>query len=455
MLGNGDGTFRAGQTINMSDIPRSITTADFNGDGKLDLAVALDKVYLYKGAGDGTFASEGSVVVGNQNLLNQIRVGDFNGDGKPDIAVEDEYSVYVLWGTGAFTFNTTKVATYTFTGNITPVDINQDGLTDLTTTYYTCTQYGSPACPVWQVLLGVSGKETLKTGYTLPASTTYQSFYSQTAADINGDGFNDMVALTPFYFMLVWLGNPDGTFQTTPLQFELGSNSSSDALVASDFNRDGKIDFAVANPGDLTTAVLLNATPPASTCKAGIVSPSVTECKPIDFTYSTSPLKVTAESTDTAHKVTSMQIYINNSLYYTANSNSLNYSTSLSNGDYFIVTKAWDSSGANFQTDRHVNIYTGTPGETCATPAMSITVCSPTQNQTTTTSVHVFANSESNVSITAVQVYIDNQLVYNDTSQSTYVDTTFSVTKGQHNIVVKAFDANGKIYSQSRTINAQ
>jgi FG-GAP-like repeat len=121
MLGNGDGTFRAGQTINMSEIARSITTADFNGDGKLDLAVALDKVYLYKGAGDGTFASEGSVVVGNQNLLNQIRVGDFNGDGKPDIAVEDEYSVYVLWGTGAFTFNTTKVATYTFTGNITPV----------------------------------------------------------------------------------------------------------------------------------------------------------------------------------------------------------------------------------------------------------------------------------------------------------------------------------------------
>jgi len=56
---------------------------------------------------------------------------------------------------------------------------------------------------------------------------------------------------------------------------------------------------------------------------------------------------------------------------------------------------------------------------------------------------------------TAVQVYIDNSLVYDNTSQTTYVNQNFSVAKGSHTIVVKAFDANGKIYSQTITINAQ
>jgi hypothetical protein len=54
-----------------------------------------------------------------------------------------------------------------------------------------------------------------------------------------------------------------------------------------------------------------------------------------------------------------------------------------------------------------------------------------------------------------VQVYIDNKLTYNDTSGATYVDTAFTVTKGAHLVVVKSFDANGKIFSESRNITAQ
>jgi hypothetical protein len=454
MLGNGDGTFRTGQTINVSNIPRAITTGDFDNDGKTDIAFALDQVYLYKGAGDGTFTASGSVKVGNQPLLQQVRVGDFNGDGKTDVAVSDEFGVYVMWGTGPFTFVTKQVASYVLTGNITPVDVNQDHFTDLLTTYYACTQFGSPACPTWQVLLGVNGQQMLKQGFTLKGPDPNQSFGTLTAADINGDGFNDVVALASGNYVSVWLGNPDGTFQSTPLNFSTGTATSSDALVASDFNRDGKIDFAVANPGNFGLAVLLNATPQA-TCTAGTVSPSITECQPIDYTYTTSPLHVTARSTDTGHKVTTMQVYINNQLYLSQPTNYLNYSVTLPPGDYFVSTKAWDNTGANFRTDRHVSVFNGNPGETCATGAMALNICSPAQNQTTTTSVHVFANSESNAPITSVQVYIDNVKIYDDTSHTTYVDTSFTVAKGSHHIVVKAFDANGKIFSQSRTINAQ
>ena len=453
LLGNGDGTFRAGQTIDLPDIPRSITVGDFNGDGKLDIALAIDQMYFYQGAGDGTFTSAVNIKVGSQSLLYESRVGDFNGDGKPDVAVSDGLKVYVLWNTGPFTFTTTVVASYVLVNNITAVDVNQDHYTDLLTTYDTCTKTGEPGCPAWQVLLGVKGQQSMTTGYSLPPSTTYSGFGSITAADINGDGFNDVVAFTSSFKMAVWLGNRNGSFQSTPLVYS--TNNSSGALVASDFNRDGKIDFAVADPGNISMSVLLNATPQVATCTAGLLSPSITECVPVDYTYLNSPLHVTARTTDNDRTVTTMQVYLNNALAISQPTNYLNYSTTLSDGDYFVVTKAWDSTGANFRTDRHVHIYTGAPGETCATAANAINVCSPTQNQTTTTSVHVFANSASTFPITAVQVYIDGSLVYNDTSSSTYVDTSFSVAAGAHSIVVKAWDSQGTVFSASRTITAQ
>jgi hypothetical protein len=107
------------------------------------------------------------------------------------------------------------------------------------------------------------------------------------------------------------------------------------------------------------------------------------------------------------------------------------------------VTKAWNSSGGNSQSDRHITIYGRTHGETCPTAADSLSICSPTQNQTSTTSVHVFANGDSNWPITAMQVYIDNNLIYNDTRGTSYADTVFTVSKGPHSIVVKTFDTMG------------
>jgi hypothetical protein len=67
----------------------------------------------------------------------------------------------------------------------------------------------------------------------------------------------------------------------------------------------------------------------------------------------------------------------------------------------------------------------------------------------------VFANADSVAQITAVQVYIDGKLIYNDTTGATYVDTAFTVAKGSHSVVVKAWDADGSVFSQSRNITAQ
>ncbi|HXC62097.1 MAG TPA: VCBS repeat-containing protein, partial [Nitrospiria bacterium] len=68
--------------------PTSVTAADFNRDGNLDLIttnVGDDSLSFLQGNGDGTFQNEVKIQVGNQPRT--LAVGDFNEDGKLDLAL--------------------------------------------------------------------------------------------------------------------------------------------------------------------------------------------------------------------------------------------------------------------------------------------------------------------------------------------------------------------------------
>ena len=453
LLGKGDGTFTKVQTIVLpvNASASSIVTADFNGDGKLDLALASQKLILYKGAGNGTFTQAASIAVGVPPALAQIRVGDFNADGKPDLSASDGLNLYALFNAGNFSFSTVKLASAPDGIFANAVDVNQDGRTDLIVTSWACSGIKNVGCETWEVLLGQSNK-TFRKSFSMYLGQ-FGVFGSPIAADINGDGINDIVGQGS-YALTVYLGNPDGTYQSTPLQFP---NSGLNSVVAADFNRDGKIDFAGASAGNGPSQVVdvyLNATARAA-CTPSTVSPSVTVCEPQNFAYLNSPVQWIADSRDTSHPVTAMQIYVDNKLVVNSPSSSLNEPLTLSSGPHFVVTKAWDNSGANFVSNRSITIYSGKAGETCPTSVGTTNICLPTQNETTSTSLHVFANAASAAQITAVQVYIDGKLIYNDTSGATYVDTAFTVAAGPHSVVVKAWDANGKDYSQTRSITAR
>lgn len=102
MLNDGAGNFTLGQRVNVGTQPLHIGVADFNKDGKVDLASANAKshtVHVSYGKGDGTFgdnagAPEGWVSVGLEKNIKiyDMVVADFDGDGAPDIAVAEDGS---------------------------------------------------------------------------------------------------------------------------------------------------------------------------------------------------------------------------------------------------------------------------------------------------------------------------------------------------------------------------
>ncbi len=117
MLGNGDGTFQQGASYPFSQsstIGGPPVLADFNDDGRLDLAVSeteLNKVDVWLGNGDGTFGSMISYPAVGVDLTGPVVAGDFNGDGRVDLismtgsgGLAYTFSLWLGVGDGTFEF---------------------------------------------------------------------------------------------------------------------------------------------------------------------------------------------------------------------------------------------------------------------------------------------------------------------------------------------------------------
>jgi hypothetical protein len=277
--------------------------------------------------------------------------------------------------------------------------------------------------------------------------------------DVNGDGINDIVANIHttgqgFNSVDTWLGKADGTFEDQPHEWILESEGLSE-LVPGDFNRDGKIDIATTNVSNSKLAVLLNSTTKAS-CSVSTQFSTVTICTPQDLAFTNSPVPIlavsTAEPPVVGNPIVAGQIYVDNVLAQTFNGTQFNASLPLPTGDHFLVAKFWDSAGGSNQAVRHISVFDGSPGETCATTPQTLTICAPAADGTSSSPLHVLASVMANAPVTAFQVYIDDNLVNNDLMHDTYIDTAFPLAPGSHHIVVQAFDAFGVIYKAARDV---
>jgi hypothetical protein len=254
LLGNGDGTFQAAVTYGSGGYGAlSVAVADVNGDGKPDLLVANEcagnceyssngSVGVLLGNGDGTFQPAVSYNSGGAEAYS-VAVGDVNGDGKLDLIVANDNAVGVLLGNGDGTFQ--PAVSYNSGGSSVAVaDVNGDGKLDLVVSSLTG---GSVS-----VFLG-NGDGTFQpaVGYN---SGGWGFFSSVAVADVNGDGKPDLLVANHcasssadcrFGSAGVLLGNGDGTFQA--VQNYSSEGFAPDSIAVADVNGDGKKDLLIAN----------------------------------------------------------------------------------------------------------------------------------------------------------------------------------------------------------------
>jgi hypothetical protein len=284
LMGNGDGTFRPAVTYAAG--PGSwggLAVGDFNGDGALDLAMAdwhpLDanhsSIAVMLNNGDGTFQAPFFVPI--PVGVHFVTTGDFNGDGKADLAACDGFGsdgnldhdhpagVTILLGNGDGTFRTAGQYDSPATpggGVVTPYyvttgDVLNRGITDVIVSDYdhNINIFLGNGDGTFQQPIGVDTGENPR-------------FVS--VADVNNDGIPDLVVgnignsneVPPSQgSVAVLLGNGDATFQD-PVQYTPFNYPST--LVVATLNGDGLPDIAVSGAFDSHAVdVLINLGDPA------------------------------------------------------------------------------------------------------------------------------------------------------------------------------------------------
>lgn len=254
LLGNGDGTFHVSQTIQQANLPISVTIADFDGDGKPDLALTdsnteqtqAGHVAIFFGNGDGTFQMTAEVVKAGDHPW-AVAAADLNGDGFLDLAITDDNNtessretLFVLLNNGDGTFHQSEVDDLGYEAvSVAVADLNHDSKLDLVV--------ASSFNQAIAVLLG-HGDGTFSSPVFNSTGSVGAAPLQVAVTDFNLDGNPDIACVmaqsnpaelpTPLLY-----GNGDGTFQP-PVVMTFKTGTDGTGLALGDFNKDGAPDIA-------------------------------------------------------------------------------------------------------------------------------------------------------------------------------------------------------------------
>jgi hypothetical protein len=243
--------------------PNSIAVADFNGDGRDDVAATDEfcssrtcSVMVFEQTAEGTFAAP-VILPASADRQSDIQAGDFNGDGRADIAVAAHFLfVYLQQPDGTFAAPV-KYDAADDLYDLAVGDVDRDGRPDIV------------AMPWGGSRMHVFAQQKDGTLRDTPYPMTGSGYDDFDLADLNGDGALD--AIDASSRIRVAYGRPAGGFDP-PLEIKLPWSVLADAVEEGDFNGDGRVDLAIITYGgspDYEPFVGLLLQTPAGTFQAG------------------------------------------------------------------------------------------------------------------------------------------------------------------------------------------
>jgi len=238
LAGNGDGTFGTPTNYTTSCYLRAVTVAEVNSDGYLDLVAVSDgknSISVLPGNGDGTFG-EAMIFYVTGDAPETVLSRDFDGDGHTDLAVANtgESSISIFHGSGDGTFWVwTDYTVGAGPAGIAIGDLDGDGHEDLAVA---CRGGGVVA------LLAGNGDGTFDAAVGLPAGGMPSGIV---AVDLDGDGNTDIAVTDEANdHVLALYGNGDGAFGTPETY---GTREGPYVLFCEDLNGDGHPDLTTVN----------------------------------------------------------------------------------------------------------------------------------------------------------------------------------------------------------------
>jgi hypothetical protein len=242
----GDGKGHSPIAYNLCETPyRSYSgrLVDINGDGYLDVVLsndAPDPKVIYLNDGKGHFHLGSSYGRPEWETRN-ASVADLNGDSRPDIIVANRTDKspanYICLNKGKGRFEADCIAfSHESATTITAADFNHDGLIDLAVPNRDGGQ---------SYVYLASPNATFSSLKRVPFGPPDAAIRMAEAADLDGDGFLDIVAIDERRGVAIYFGQKDGTF-SAGMPIDNGKVTPY-ALAVGDLNHDGKIDIVVGN----------------------------------------------------------------------------------------------------------------------------------------------------------------------------------------------------------------
>ncbi|MEQ1906383.1 MAG: FG-GAP-like repeat-containing protein, partial [Pirellulaceae bacterium] len=224
----------------------SVSTGDFNGDGRDDLmfhkaTTGVNRWYFSRT--DGTFDfMENRIVPGAVVAFNNVKTGDFNGDGRTDVmfrkTTTGDNRLYFSRADGNLDVVSNTIATNLINSvfnNLVTGDFNGDNRDDLV---FSSTSTGSNR---WFYSRADGGFDFVDNRIAPGSANGYDHVVS---GDFNGDGLDDLMFHATSSGANRWfLSRADGNLDIIDNRIGESSANGYDHVVSGDFNGDGRDDL--------------------------------------------------------------------------------------------------------------------------------------------------------------------------------------------------------------------